>query len=242
LSAMVRRATLLAVAAALLAAAPAHASSAGSVAVTRCDKSAHTVIFEGRISAIRHAAKMQMRFTLQTRTAEVLTWSKVNAAGFGVWITAPRGFSRYLYDKTVENLVAPASYRAVVDFRWRAASGHVLRRSRSASGVCKQPDPRPNLAVARVAVQPAAVAGRRRYVATILNAGRGDAGPFDVDFTLDGKLLGTVTLDRLAPGKQRSVFITATACTPGQEVTAVADARAAVDESDEADDTLSTLC
>jgi CARDB len=239
---MVPRATVLSLAAALLAAAPAHASSAGSVAVTRCDKSAQTVVFEGRISAIRHAGKMQMRFTLQTRGPEAPAWSKVSAAGFGVWITAPRGLSRYLYDKTVENLVAPASYRAVVDFRWRDASGHVLRRSRAASGVCKQPDPRPNLAVAHVGVQPAAVAGRRRYVATILNAGRGDAGPFEFDFTLDGKLLGTVTVAGLKAGKQHSVFLTATACTPGQEVTAVADARAAVDESDEDDDALSTLC
>jgi hypothetical protein len=239
---MLRRALIAATSAALLAATPAHAAAPGGVTVLRCDKTAHSVVFEGRISAIHRSRRMQLRFTLQARTPDDPVWSKVTAAGFGSWISAPRGFARYLYDKTVDDLLAPASYRAVVDFRWRDASGHLLRTSRATSGSCHQPDPRPDLTVAQVRVDPAAAAGRRRYVATIANTGRSAAGAFEIDFTRDGALLGTISLDRLAAGHRRTVFVTGPACAPGQEIAAAVDARDAVDESDEDDDVSSVIC
>jgi hypothetical protein len=230
----------------LLAAAPAHAWSPGGVSVTRCDKGltpdGRVVVFEGRISAVHGARRMQMRFTLQARTPDDPAWRKVTAAGFGAWITAPRGVSRYLYDKTVDNLLAPASYRAVVDFRWRDAGGHVIRSSHATSRSCRQPDPRPDLTVGQLRVAPAAAAGRRRYVATIANAGRGAAGAFDVDFTRNGTPIGTVTVSHLTAGRERNVFVSAPACAPGDEIAAVVDARDAVDESDEDDDVLSIIC
>jgi hypothetical protein len=239
---MLRRATFAAVAAALLLAAPAHAAAPGGVAVLRCDKVAHAVVFEGRIAAIHRSKRMQLRFTLQARTPDDPVWRKVGADGFGAWIAAPRSVSRYLYDKTVENLLAPASYRAIVDFRWRDARGKVFHTSRATSAGCRMPDPRPDLTVEQVRVDPAAQAGKRRYVAIVANDGRGDAGPFEIDFTREGTLIGTLTLDGLRAGSERTVFLTAAACAPGEQIAATADARAAVDESDEDDDTQSTLC
>jgi hypothetical protein len=229
-----------------LAAAPARAWSPGGVSMTRCDKGltpdGRVVVFEGRISAVHGARRMQMRFTLQARTPDDPAWRRVTAAGFGTWITAPRGVSRYLYDKTVDHLLAPASYRAVVGFRWRNARGRVIRSSHATSRSCRQPDPRPDLTVGQLRVAPAAAAGRRRYVATIANGGRGDAGAFDVDFTRNGMLIGTVTLSHLAAGRERNVFVSAPACAPGDEIAAAVDARDAVDESDEDDDVLSIIC
>jgi hypothetical protein len=243
---MFHRILISSIAAVLLAAAPAHAWSPGGVSVTRCDKGltpeGRVVVFEGRVSAVRGARRMQMRFTLQARTPDEPAWRKVTAGGFGAWITAPRGVGRYLYDKTVDNLLAPASYRAVVDFRWRDARGHVIRMTRATSRACRQPDPRPDLTVGQLRVAPAAAAGRRRYVATIANAGRGDAGAFDVDFTRNGMLIGTVTVSHLAAGRERNVFVSAPACAPGDEIAAAVDARNAVDESDEDDDVLSIIC
>jgi hypothetical protein len=243
---MLRRVLVSTVAALLLAAAPARAWSPGGVTVTRCDKGltpdGRVVVFEGRVSAVRGARKMQLRFTLQARTPDDPVWRKLAADGFGTWITAPRGLNRYLYDKAVDDLLAPAGYRAVVDFRWRNARGHVIRTSRATSRSCRQPDPRPDLTVGQVRVDPAAVAGRRRYVAAIANSGRGDAGTFDVDFTRNGTLIGTVTLDHLLAGSQRNVFVSAPACAPGDEIVAVVDARSAVDESDEDDDVQSVMC
>ena len=65
------------IAALLLAAAPRTPPRPGGVAVTRCDKrGARAVVFEGRVSAIRGARRMQMRFTLQARTPDDPTWAR----------------------------------------------------------------------------------------------------------------------------------------------------------------------
>jgi hypothetical protein len=239
---MVRRALLLALLGPLLAAAPAHAAQ---VAVLHCTHGAtpqeRSVTFEGRIAAWGRSRKMQMRFTLQARTPEA-AWAKVTAPGFGTWITAPRGVGRYLYDKTVDGLLAPAGYRAVVDFRWRDAAGKVIHSGRRTSRTCHQPDPRPNLTAGALAVQPAAQPGRRRYVATLVNAGKGDAGPFEVDITREGVLLGSLQISQLAAGAHRTVALSGPACTPGEQIAVVVDATHEVDESDEDDNVLSIVC
>jgi hypothetical protein len=242
---MLRRSLFLAVAAVLLAAAPAHASATARVVVLHCTKgleaAGRSVTFEGRIAAIPRARKMQMRFTLQARTPDA-GWAKVPAPGFRAWITAPRGLGLFLYDKTVDQLLAPASYRAVVDFRWRNAAGRVIRRARVTSRSCHQPDPRPDLTAATLAVQPAAEPGKRRYTATLVNAGRGPAGPFEVDFTREGALLGSVQLGGLDARSERRIAIPAVACTPGEQIAVVVDATHEVDESDETDNVLSVVC
>jgi hypothetical protein len=243
---VLRRASLIALAAALLAAAPAHAQSSGRVVLLHCARGLaaqdRSVTFEGRVAAIPGARRMQMRFTLQASTPDAPAWARVTAGGFGTWITAPRGLSAYLYDKTVDHLLAPASYRAVVDFRWRDASGQVIRRARDTSRACRQPDPRPNLTAAALAVEPAAEAGKRRYTATIVNAGRGAAGPFAVEFTREGALLGSVPVGGLGAGVRRQIAVPAVACTPGEQIAVVVDATHEVDESDETDNVLSVVC
>jgi CARDB len=242
---MLSRSLFAVLVAVLLAAAPAGASSSARVLVLHCTRGAEaterSVTFEGRIAAIPRAQRMQMRFTLQARTPDT-GWAKVTAAGFGTWITAPRGLSRYLYDKTVDGLLAPASYRAVVDFRWRDAAGRVIRRSRATSRSCHQPDPRPNLTAGTLAVTPAAEPGKRRYTATVVNRGRGAAGPFEVDFTREGALLGSRQLGGLTAGRARTIAVPAVACTPGEQIAVVVDATHDVDESDETDNVLSIVC
>jgi hypothetical protein len=239
------RSVVLAVAAVLAAVAPAHASAGARVVVRHCTKGPEatdrSVTFEGRIAAIPRSQRMQMRFTLQARTPDA-GWAKVPAAGFGTWITAPRGLGLFLYDKTVDQLLAPASYRAVVDYRWRSATGRVIRRARVTSRSCHQPDPRPELTAAALAVQPAVEPGKRRYTATLVNAGRGDAGPFEVDFTREGALLAARQIGGLAAGQRRTVAVPAVACTPGEQIAVVVDATHEVDESDETDNVLSIVC
>src|SRR5689334_4812954 len=102
---MLRRSLLLALAAVLLAAAPAHAATGARVVMLHCthglDAADRSVTFEGRIAAVARSRRMQMRFTLQARTPDAPAWAKVSAGGWGTWITAPRGDARYYYDKTV---------------------------------------------------------------------------------------------------------------------------------------------
>ena len=215
---------------------PAHAAARlGSAVLLRCDSGVAT--FEGRVTAMKRAAKAQMRFTLQARTPEEPAWRRVTTPGFGAWLTAPPKAGRYVYDKTVERLLAPAEYRAVIRFRWRDARGRVLRTESARTKVCRQPDPRPDLEI--VALKTGA-----RYVAVIRNTGRGDAGPFSVAFTRNGESLGLVAVaDGLRSGTQTSaVLSTAAACAPGELIAAQVDPLDEVDEADEDGNVLSVTC
>src|SRR6201999_232746 len=100
----------------------AHAGPLGKAVVTSCDNDLRTATFEGRMTA-RRGTKMQLRFTLQALTPDQPRWRRIDAPGFGTWISAPAAVGKYSYDKTVEQLLAPASYRAVIEFRWKNARG-----------------------------------------------------------------------------------------------------------------------
>jgi len=230
------RRTLVIAAVVLATAPPAHAAThLGQAALMRCDTGVAT--FEGRVTALKRATKAQMRFTLQARTPEEPVWRAVSAPGFGTWLTAPKGAGRYVYDKTVQQLLAPGEYRAVIRFRWRDAKGRVLRTETATTKVCRQPDPRPDLEI--VALKPGA-----RYVAVIKNTGRGDAGPFSVAFTRNGESLGLVAIaDGLKSGAQTSaVLSTAPACVAGELIAAQVDPLDQVDEADEDGNVLSVTC
>jgi hypothetical protein len=239
---MIRWARIIGVAAALFCllapGAPARPSSSpyAKAALVGCDRETREAVFEGRVSAIRRAPKMQMRFTLQVLTPDTLRWRRVVAATFGEWITAPAGLGKYTYTKTVQDLLAPASYRAVVDFRWRDRRNRVVRTARAISPVCKQPDVRPDLVVRDVRVE------NGQFIAVVLNRGRSAAGPFAVDFLVDGSPLSTVEVVGLAPQTPVTVMTPSAPCAPGTAVEAVADPRAQIDEADEENDALSTTC
>jgi hypothetical protein len=231
------RIALVLVAAFALLAPGAHAASPFAKAtVVSCDREAREAVFAGRVLIVRRAVRMQMRFTLQATTPDEPRWRKVDAPGFGEWITAPAGYGKYTYDKTVQELLAPASYRAVVNFRWRDAGGRIVRSERAVSGVCRQPDSRPDLVVRDVH------ADRDGLVAVVRNRGRQPAGGFDVDFLRDGEAVGTVRVVALEPHATVDVFLPGARCAPGQRLEAIVDPRSEVDEADEENDTLSVSC
>ncbi len=212
------------------------ASSYAKATVARCDRDLNEAMFSGRVSAYRRSAKMQMRFTLQALTPDEPRWRKVDALGFGEWITVPSGFRKYTYDKTVQGLLAPASYRAVVHFRWRDARGKLIRRERAVSGMCRQPDSRPDLVIRDVKADPAG------YVAVVFNRGREAAGAFDVRFVRDGVLLGSARVAGLEPQTAIDVFLPGERCASGTPLEAVADPLSEVDESNEFNDSVSAFC
>ena len=212
------------------------ASPYAKASVARCDRDLNEATFAGRMSSYRRAAKMQMRFTLQAQTPDDPRWRKVDASGFGEWITVPSGFTKYTYDKTVQQLLAPASYRAVVHFRWRNAHGKQIRSERAVSGICRQPDSRPDLVVRNVKADPAG------YVAVVFNRGREAAGAFDVRFVRDGVLLGSARVAGLEPQTAVDVFLPGAKCTPGTPLEAVADPLSEVDESNEFNGSVSAFC
>jgi hypothetical protein len=216
------------------------AADAASVKVLACvpalDPVARSATFEARVKAARGSDRMQVRFTLQERDQGLRArWRKVVAPGFEEWLTSASGVRRYTYSRTIQNLTAPASYRTVVRFRWLDADGEVLRSTRARSGTCRQPDMRPDLTPLRVEVLPGADAGTRRYRVVVRNAGRSDAGAFDVAL---GD--GVERITALAAGAQRAVTLTGPACADGTPITV--DPGDLVDERDEDDNVLVPVC
>jgi hypothetical protein len=208
----------------------------GKAVLAACDRDAHEATFEGQISAFRTGLKMQLRFTLQVSTPDAPKFRRVGADGFGEWITAPAGVRKYTYDKTVQALLVPASYRTVIEFRWRTAAGKTVRRERVTSRICRQPDLRPDLALRSVRPE------RDGYVAMVVNRGRGAAGAFAVDFLRNGRAIGTQRVAGVAAGAAVEVFLRNVRCGAGEELLTVVDPRSEVDEADESNDSLSVAC
>ena len=244
---MRRLVLILAVLAAALASAPAHASAASSgVRLLGCesalDAAGRVATFEGRMRVRRGAKRMQMRFTLQTRSRESPSWRALPAAGFGRWLTSNSGVGRYVYTKRVVSLLAPASYRTIVRFRWLDADGDRLASSRSISAVCRQPDLRPNLRPLGVQARAGADPEHARYVVPVVNRGPTLAGPFDVVVSVDGTTLTPAQAPELAPGERALVEVQGPPCLPGQMLTVDVDPTGAVDERAEDDNQLSVPC
>ncbi len=202
-----------------------------------CDRDLREAVFEGRVVTVKRATKMQLRFTLQVSTPESPRWRKVAAPSWGEWITVPPSFAKYTYAKTVQDLLPPANYRAVVNFRWKDRKGRTLRSERAVSTVCKQPDTRPDLVVRDVRFE------NGQYVATIFNRGRDSAaGQFAVDFIVDGVPAGTVEIVGLSAQTEVTAVLPGGRCALGTPLVAVVDPRSEVDEADEENDSFSTSC
>ena len=216
-------------------AAEARQSTHAKALLTACDKDAHQATFEGQVAQVRKGLKMQLRFTLQASTPDAPKFRRVSAAGFGQWLTAPSSARKYIYDKTVQGLLVPASYRVAIDFRWRAGA-RTVRRERALSPICRQPDLRPDLVLRNVRPD------RDGYVAVVLNRGKQSAGAFDVNFQRNGVSIGSSRVVGAAPGQAVDVFLPGPRCKAGDELMAVVDPRSEVDEADEDNDTLKVQC
>jgi hypothetical protein len=228
---------------ALLAVAASHAPA--HAVLQTCDKStdveARAAVFQGSMRTWRHSARLQMRFRLQARTPEDPEWRRIDAPGFGPWQSADPGVRRFVYDKRVEGLLAPASYRAVLRFRWLDAHGHTVGHARRTTRSCRQPDPRPNLTVRQLLVNRVG-RGTARYVAVVANTGRTAVDAFAVRFLAGGTTVGEAPAGPLEPGDTARVTLDGGACTPGEPLAAIADPAGVVDERNETDNELDSTC
>lgn len=231
---------------ALLAPAATAAAATPKVRLVDCEpaieQSFRFAVFEGRMGPVSGARRLQMRFTLQVRGADTPRWHAVSAPGFGRWESSNPGVSRYVYTKRVENLVAPASYRALVRFRWIGASGRRLASKLATSPTCAQPDLRPNLRPLDIRAKPAPGPGTTRYAIPVVNRGRSPAGGFELALTVGGQALPLQIVEQVEAGERRVVNVVGPSCKPGSELTVDVDPSGAVDERDEADNRLTLPC
>ena len=204
------------------------------------EPSGRVAVFEGRMARAERGQRLQMRFALQVRTPGGAGWRPVAAAGFGTWYTAARNVARWTYEKRVEDLLAPASYRAEVRFRWRDGDGRIVRRATVVSGICRQPDPRPDLRAGALTLLPAQGAAVR-YQVPVRNAGRNPAGPAELTLEAAGNVL-TAPVPPLAPGGQTTVQARGPACSLGSAVVLTLDPSGRIDEAGEEDNRRVIAC
>lgn len=185
--------------------------------------------FVGSMPAIDGAERMQMRFELQRRRPGEKRWRPVRGLqGFGVWESADPGRAGFVFHKRVDGLVVPATYRALVRFRWSRSGGQIVRRAHRRTRACKQPDLRPDLVAGSLRAVLDARPALAVYTLVVRNDGRAAAGPFAV------RVAGALTeVAGLAAGRSTEVAVVAPVCIPGTPVATLVDADRRVNEADE---------
>ncbi len=99
--------------------------------------------FAGDMTAMNGASRMAMRIELLERTPGETGYRPVLAPGVGAWHYADPGVKAYKHIEQFANLSAPASYRALISFRWDGPHGRAIRRDERRSPRCQQPAPAP---------------------------------------------------------------------------------------------------
>lgn len=225
-----------------LSASPVKAKARVAVCVPSLDQTQRFAVFQGEMQAVKGANRMQMRFTLlQQLPGE--QFKLIDGTGLGVWNSARANIKTYRFRKRVENLVAPAAYRAVISFRWLARNGKVARSAVRVSPTCRQPDLRPNLKPGQLNAKGN---GRNRpatYNFAVRNFGRTAASNFDVAFTINGEPRPAQTVASInRSGGRHLVSIAAPRCTQGTSVKVVIDPDNRVAETNESDNELVVAC
>jgi hypothetical protein len=118
-------------------------SAPASAALDRCLTAVlqpeRSATFSGEMTAIPGTVRMAIRIDVQERLPAEATFHTIVAPGLGMWRASDQKVRVYRYLKQVTNLHSPASYRALVRFRWLTARGHVLRHAERLTPRCTQP-------------------------------------------------------------------------------------------------------
>jgi hypothetical protein len=175
----------------------------------------------------------------------------VNGGDLGAWLspTDPATLGQnpndvWTIDHPVDDLVAPATYRFKVSFRWIGLHAHILSERSLFSEKCFQPDLRPDLLVQKITVT-AVSSTQGRYVAVIRNAGPSAAvGPFEVALTTPHGVSAApaVTIRRLAPHRSRDVTFLGPVCTPAAPPIVTVDPGHVVDDQNPSNNSLQARC
>jgi hypothetical protein len=108
--------------------------------VTAANQSERSATFDGQMTAIAGTQRMAMRIDLQERTRGEPSFHMVAGPGLGVWRASDPGVKIYKFVRQVTNLPAPASFRALVSFRWIGGKGRVIRHTVRRTPPCEQPE------------------------------------------------------------------------------------------------------
>jgi len=160
---------------------PHGAATQASVRVTRCSSS--SVLANRRFFVQAHMLPVPATQTMQIRFRFFMKQSgqaerEVKISGsVGYWEPAVSAtkVKNWIFNKQVDSLPAPASYRMEVDFQWLGSSNRVLKNQTIRSSGCTQTDLRPDLAITNVVASPIEGGSQVRYAVTVTNSGKGAA-------------------------------------------------------------------
>jgi len=252
---------LLVVLALLLAAAPASAATvpdapAGARLVS-CHRSPsidqRTAVVGAWMRPLPTGRRLAVRIDLYQRNPGEHWMLRSDVPGLGTWTTpsdagvGSRTGDVFKYRQAVGRLVVPAAYRFHVAFRWLDAEGAIVHEAALTTGVCRQPDQRPDLVLDSVTASPSPRGGGLvRYAVTLSNEGRGPLAQATIAATFPGEATPGLHLRdvrQLAPGRTVLIRFTGPGCAAGGQPAAfLADPSNAVEEADETNNALSATC
>jgi hypothetical protein len=111
--------------------------------VTSVSQIERSATFAGEMTAVPGSMRMAMRIEVQESLPGEGAFHAIAAPGLGVWRDSDPKVKIYKYLKQVTNLSSPATYRALVRFRWMGPRGHVIKRAERVTPRCTQPAPPP---------------------------------------------------------------------------------------------------
>jgi hypothetical protein len=199
-----------------------------SATVTACttgDTNAErSATFSAGMDAVPGTSTMAVAFDLYEQTSATSPYVAVSAPGFGAWQSSERAIASFTANENVVDLPAPASFRALVRYRWLSRTGRVIRRAERVTKACVETAPEPDLFIAQIthtAGSPAKTS--ELYNVVVRNSGPGTAGPFEVAFSIGATPLADQQVAGLAPHSDTTVQFSGPRCTAGDTVTAQVD-------------------
>ena len=209
-----------------------------------------TIAASAVMRPLKGTRRMSLRFELLMRTKTGGPWTSVAGGDLGKWVTPPnptlgqRPGDVWIYNKSVNELGAPAAYRFRFMFRWTGTHNRTLGTTVRTTGTCNQPELRPDLLVKSIDVQP--VSGHPKlnlYIPTLSNRGATAARQFRVQFTPgNGTASKYKTIKVLASHASTTVAFEGPACSTSAASTITVDPDGVVDDYNRDNNTMTAVC
>ena len=206
------------------------------------DQASRSLTADASMRSLQKGDRMQLRFELFQKARGQRRFRKLAGPGLGTWNPATSGVDRFRFRKPIQNLPAASTYYVKVTYRWLDEHNLAYARTVRLTGLCFQPDLRPDLRVAGFSEIRRVGPGEFAYKVVLQNAGRTASRDFGAVLTVGGLPRPAVNVAGLAAGERRAVELAGPRCDSGARARVELDPDNRVDESNESNDSRSTTC
>ena len=206
------------------------------------DPATRSLTVDASMRSLQKGDRMQLRFELFRKANGNRRFRKLAGPGLGTWNPATSGVDRYRFRKPIQNLPAASTYYVKVTYRWLDQHEVAYARTVRQTGVCFQPDLRPDLRVAGFSEIRRVGPGEFAYKVVLQNAGRTASRDFGAVLTVGGLPRPAVNVAGLAAGERRAVELAGPRCDSGARARVELDPDNRVNESKETNNSRSTTC